>query len=212
MSTNNRSAPKRPPSVRQVKRAAGIKEPSNAIRLLKADHREVEKLFKSFKKSAVTSEKQSLAKQICEALKVHTRIEEEIFYPAFLEATGNDELHNEAIVEHQGAKRLIEEIESSVAGDPLFDARVKVLSEMIKHHVKEEERFNGMFMKARIAGLDLRSLGILIEARKHELTRESQRRGPKTTPKNRDGFMGAAAIARSRASKQGRRAARYDAN
>ena len=150
MPRKNGSAPKSP-SVRQVKHAAGIEEPKNAIALLKADHREVEGLFKTFKSAKSDAEKQALAKKICAALKMHTRIEEEIFYPAFIKATGDNELHSEALVEHHGAKQLIKEIEGAAAGDPLFDARVKVLSEMIKHHVKEEERWTGMFAKARIA-------------------------------------------------------------
>lgn len=186
------------PSLRQVKRAAGIDEPQNAVQLLKADHRKAEGLFRAFAKAASASAKESLAKQICEALTVHMRIEEEVFYPAFIEATGNAQLHSEAVVEHSAAKRLIEEIESSAAGDALFDARVNVLAEMIKHHVKEEERFNGMFMKARMARMDLRALGILLEARQQELTRPPAKRGAKTPRGTRDAFMGAAALARSR--------------
>jgi hemerythrin superfamily protein len=189
------------PSLRHVKRAAGIDEPQNAVQLLKADHRKVESLFKTFKKADSTPAKESLAKQICEALKVHMRIEEEVFYPAFIEATGNEELHSEAVVEHSAAKRLIEEIESSAAGNALFDARVNVLSEMIKHHVKEEERFNGMFMKARMARMDLRALGILLEARQQELTRRPEKPGAKTPRGTRAAFMGAAALARSRGGK-----------
>ena len=198
MPRKNGSAPKRP-SVRQVKHAAGIiGEPKNAIALLKADHREVEGLFKTFKSAKSGSEKQALAKKICAALKVHTRIEEEIFYPAFINATGNKELHGEALVEHHGAKQLIEEIEGAAAGDPLFDARVKVLSEMIKHHVKEEERWTGMFAKARIAGMDLRALGVLLEARKRELAGKTEKRRAKSAANSRSAFMGAAALARSR--------------
>jgi hypothetical protein len=199
MPRNNGSTRKRP-GVREVKNAAGIKEPKSAIVLLKADHREVEGLFKSFKNAKSAAEKQALAKKICAALKLHTRIEEEIFYPAFIQATGDEDLHNEALVEHDGAKKLIKEIESSVAGDPLFDARITVLSEMIKHHVKEEERFSGMFTKARIAGMDLRALGILLEARKRELSREPKGRRVKT-PQVRGPFMGAAALARAKAVK-----------
>src|SRR5262245_15703908 len=119
----------KPPSVRQLRKAAGIDEPKSAIVLLKADHRDVEKLFKSFQQSKSAAEKQSLAEQICDSLKIHTRVEEEIFYPAFLEATSDKALHSEALVEHDGAKKLIEEIERSAGADPLFDARVKVLSE-----------------------------------------------------------------------------------
>jgi hemerythrin superfamily protein len=205
MPKDNGSTEKRP-SVRQVKKAAGISEPKSAILLLKADHREVEALFKSFKAAKSEAEKQSLAKKICTALKLHTRIEEEIFYPAFIQATGHKDIHNEALVEHESAKRLIEEIESSVAGDPLFEARVKVLAEMIKHHVKEEERFTGMFTKARIAGMDLRALGILLEARKQELSGEPKKRRSKA-PKARAPFMGAAALARSKSvNPQARRA------
>jgi hemerythrin superfamily protein len=197
MQRGNGPANKRP-STRQVKRAAGITEPQNAIALLKADHREVEALFRAFKKSKSESEKQALAKQICDALKVHTRIEEEVFYPAYLEATGDEELRNEAVVEHQAAKKLIEEIESSVAGDPLFDARITVLAEMIKHHVKEEESLlGGMFPKARAAGMDLRALGILLEARKQELVAEPSKRRSKTPPKTRTNFVNAEALART---------------
>jgi hypothetical protein len=190
-------APKRP-SVRQLKRAAGIKEPQTAIQLLRADHREVEGLFRAFRRSKSAEEKRSLAKQICAALNVHTRIEEEIFYPAFIEATGDQSLRNEALVEHQGAKALIAEIERG-GDDPLFEARVNVLSEMIRHHVKEEERFNGMFAKARRAGMDLRAVGILLEARKKELTTPTAR--AKTPRGTRAAFMGAAALARSRGEK-----------
>ena len=197
----------KPLTVRQVKRAAGIEAPQNAVALLRADHREVEHLFKSFKNSSSVAEQQAIARRICEALKLHMRIEEEIFYPAFIDATGNKDLHNEAVVEHDGAKKLIQEIEGSVAGDPLFEARVKVLSEMIKHHVKEEERFTGMFAKARIAGMDLRALGILLEARKKELSRKPAKRQSKTPRGTRAGFMGAAAVARSRSAKSGTRRA-----
>src|ERR1043165_6297906 len=84
----------------------------DAIRLLKADHREVEGLFKAFEASESKSEKQSLATKICKALEMHTRIEEEIFYPSFLEATGEQDLHDEALVEHDGAKKLVAEIEA----------------------------------------------------------------------------------------------------
>jgi hemerythrin superfamily protein len=168
MAMINDSASKRR-SERPVKRAAGVDESQNAIALLKADHRQVEKLFKTFKATRSAADKQPLAKQICTALKMHMQLEEEIFYPAFVGATGDKEIHNEALVEHQSAKALIGEIESSVAGDPLFDARVNVLSEMIKHHVKEEERFKGMFLTARVAKMDLRALGALMEARKREL-------------------------------------------
>src|SRR2546425_11779267 len=110
-------------------------KPQDAIALLKADHRQVEEWFEQFEKARDTQRKLKLATQICNALKVHTTIEEEIFYPAFIEATGDRDLHHVAIVEHSGAKNFIAEIEGMDADDDFYDATVKVLSEMIKQHV-----------------------------------------------------------------------------
>jgi hemerythrin superfamily protein len=141
----------------------------DAIALLKADHREVEKLFKSFEKARTGNRKQQLAGRICNALRVHTTIEEEIFYPEFLESTDSTELHHEAEVEHEGAKNLIAKIEASDGQDEYLEARVTVLSEMIKHHVKEEEQPGGMFAKARASEMDLRALGERMRERKDQL-------------------------------------------
>ena len=179
---------------------SGSAAKKDAIALLKSDHRQVEEWFEAFEKSRSDEKKAELAQNICGALRVHTTIEEEIFYPAFLEATGDTDLHHEAAVEHAGAKALMDNIESSSPEDEYFDAKVKVLAEMIKHHVKEEERFNGMFTKARLARMDLRALGILLEARKKELAGAPQNRRT-TAPKARGPFMGAAALARSKSVK-----------
>ena len=141
----------------------------DAIALLKADHRQVEEWFEEFEKARSDDQKQVLADNICEALKVHTTIEEEIFYPAFLEATEDQDTHHEAEIEHEGAKRLIEDIEASSQEDEYFDSMVKVLSEMIKHHVKEEEQPDGMFAEARESDMDLVELGAQLLARKEEL-------------------------------------------
>jgi hemerythrin superfamily protein len=141
----------------------------DAIALLKADHREVEELFEQFEKSRSEDKKARLAQQICQSLKVHTQIEEEIFYPAFLEATGNKDIHHEAEIEHDGAKKLIAQIEASRPSDDYFDSRVKVLSEMIKHHVREEEKREGMFAEARDSDMDLDALGMQLQQRKDEL-------------------------------------------
>ncbi len=147
--------------------------PRDAIALLKADHREVEDWFEQFEKARSDAKKLELATKICTALTVHTMIEEEIFYPAYLEATGDQELNDEAIVEHDGAKKLIAEIEEMTPDDELYDAKVKVLSEMIEHHVKEEEQpSKGMFAKARASDLDLEDLGMRLQARKEELMAE----------------------------------------
>ena len=144
----------------------------DAIALLKADHRQVEDWFEQFEKARNDDRKLDLATKICNALKVHTTIEEEIFYPAFLEATEDKDLHHEAEVEHNGAKKLIAEIEASGPDDDYYDAKVKVLSEMIKHHVKEEEQPGGMFAEARKSDMDLDALGEQMAARKAELEDE----------------------------------------
>lgn len=143
---------------------------SDAISLLKSDHRQVESWFAEFQSARGATRKQDLARRICQALEIHTQIEHEIFYPAFLEMTGEEDIHHEAEVEHDGAKKLIAEIESSSPADDYFDAQVKVLSEMIKHHVNEEEKRGGMFAKARESQMDLRFLGEQLAARKAELS------------------------------------------
>ena len=150
-------------------RGSRAARPEDAIALLKADHREVEGYFEAFEKARSDDRKQELAEKICRALTVHATIEEEIYYPAFLEATEEKDLHHEAAVEHEGAKRLIADIEASGPDDDYFDAKVTVLSEMIKHHVKEEEQPDGLFAKSRQSEMDLVSLGEQLASRKAEL-------------------------------------------
>ena len=153
---------------------------NDAVELLKSDHRQVEDWFEQFEKARSDDRKQDLVMKIFDALRVHTAIEEEIFYPAFYEATQEEDLHHEAIVEHDGAKKLMAEIESSGPENEYYDARVKVLSEMIKHHVKEEEQRDGMFAKARSSDMDLVAVGEQLAARKAELevvTRRDQGSG-----------------------------------
>ena len=141
----------------------------DAVSLLKADHRQVEEWFGQFKSARSNERKATLAGNICRALTVHTVIEEEIFYPAFLEATEEEDIHHEAAVEHDSAKKLIAEIEASGPDDDYYDAKVKVLSEMIKHHVNEEEKRGGMFAKAKASDMDLAALGQRLAERKAEL-------------------------------------------
>lgn len=149
----------------------------NAIALLKADHRQVEGWFEEFEKSRSADKKVRLRDQICTALQVHMRIEEEMFYPAFLEAADDEDLHHEAMIEHDGAKKLIGEILKSGPEDEYFDARVKVLSEMIKHHVREEEQPGGMFSQARDAEIDLKALGGQMAGEKAKLMGQAGQRG-----------------------------------
>lgn len=170
---------KRSATAKRQKRSSA--KPQDAIALLKADHRQVEEWFSQFEKASSSSRKQDLAQKICLALKTHTTIEEDVFYPAFLEATEETDLHHEAEVEHDGAKKLIAQIESSGADDEYFDARVTVLSEMIKHHVKEEEARDGMFAKARQSDMDLVALGEQLAARKAQIMGGAGSRGRGTS-------------------------------
>jgi hypothetical protein len=141
--------------------------PSDAIGLLQADHREVEGYFDQYKSAEGAEQKKGLATQICAALRVHAQIEEEIFYPAARKATKDNDLLDEATVEHAGAKVLIAEIEAMQPGMPLYDAKITVLGEQIEHHVKEEEP--ELFPKVQESRLDLVALGKQMSERKAEL-------------------------------------------
>jgi hypothetical protein len=131
----------------------------------------VQDLFEQFEKAREDKRKQTLAARICMELTIHARIEEEIFYPAAREALRKDgDLLDEAEVEHDSAKELIAQIESGKPGDDLWDAKVTVLGEYIKHHVKEEQ--TEMFPKVRGTKLDLRGLGEQLLQRKEQLQEE----------------------------------------
>jgi hemerythrin superfamily protein len=143
------------------------RRPQDAIALLKADHREVKTMFREFEKTEEDDQKQALAERICSALTVHTQIEEEIFYPAAYEALEEDDLLDEAEVEHASAKDLISQIQSSSPTEPLYDAKVKVLGEYVDHHVQEEEK--ELFPECRDSDMDLKALGEQLKARKEEL-------------------------------------------
>jgi len=144
-------------------------EYTDAIMLLKADHRTVEDLFEKFEKAKGDDKKVQIAQQICTELKIHTMIEEEIFYPTFRGKIEDDTL-DEAYVEHDGAKVLINDIMANGADDEFFEAKVTVLSEEIKHHVKEEEQpKEGMFAQCRETDVDLKELRDRMLDRKEEL-------------------------------------------
>lgn len=141
----------------------------DAIALLKADHRAVEALFEKFEAATAPAKQQALATEICTELVIHTMIEEEIFYPA-LQGKIEDDMMDEAYVEHDGAKLLIAQIIAGAPGEDFFEAKVKVLSEDIIHHVHEEEMpSEGMFAKARATDVDMDALGEQMRARKEEL-------------------------------------------
>jgi hemerythrin superfamily protein len=148
---------------------------ADPFEMLKADHREVEKMHKEYEKlvknEADAEERGELAARICAALTVHATVEEEVFYPPVREAIDDDDIMDHADVEHASAKDLIAQIESMDPDDSHFDAKVTVLCEYVAHHVKEEEE--EMFPKARKAkDLDFASLAAEMEARKSELEAE----------------------------------------
>lgn len=150
---------------------------TDAIALLKADHRKVEELFEQFEKASGAAKKQKLCHEICVELKIHTMLEEEIFYPA-LRGKIDDDLLDEAYVEHDGAKVLINDLESSTPDADFYDAKVSVLSEEIDHHVGEEEMpGEGMFAQARKADVDLVAMRDAMLARKEELLAQSKAEG-----------------------------------
>jgi hypothetical protein len=155
-------------------RRTGKRDPL-AVRLLKQDHREVEGWFDEYEQLEDDGEKLELFSRIALALKVHTALEEEIFY-AEERGEVEDDMLDEAQVEHDSAKKLIAEIEEMQPGDDLYDAKVKVLGEYIKHHVKEEEQPGGIFAQAKKGDEDLEEMGERLKARKEELMAEMQGR------------------------------------
>ena len=159
--------PPKPRAKADTNAAPAATKPVDAIKLLKGDHREVKAYFKEYAGLEDNTDKQALADKICLALTVHAQIEEEIYYPATREAIDDDDLLDEAEVEHASAKQLIAEITAMKAGDRLFDAKMTVLGEYIDHHVAEEE--DEMFPESRDSDLDLKALGVQLAERKAEL-------------------------------------------
>jgi hemerythrin-like domain-containing protein len=145
---------------------------AEAINMLKEDHDRVEKAFKEFEKldREDTETVRQLVATVCEELKIHTTLEEEIFYPAVREAIDDEDLMNEASVEHETAKMLIEQLENMQPDDPNYYATFTVLGEYVMHHVEEEEK--EMFPAAKKTDLDFESLAQQMKERKEELAGE----------------------------------------
>jgi len=150
-----------------TKRTGSSSQAQDAIAMLTADHKKVKKLFADFdklKEKGSDADKSAIVDQICNELKIHTELEEEIFYPAVRKAIDDSGLMDEALVEHAGAKELIAQLEDASPDDDLYDAKVTVLGEQINHHVKEEE--GEMFPKAKKAKVDTEALGATMLKRK----------------------------------------------
>jgi len=156
---------------------ANENKPQDGLQLLASDHRKVEQLFEQFEKASGTSAKEKLVRQICTELKIHSMIEEEIYYPEIRGKVEEDAL-DEAYVEHDSAKLLINELEAAEPDESFYEAKVKVLKELIEHHVKEEEKQrDNLFQQTRAAEIDLEALGERLEARKQELTLLAESQG-----------------------------------
>jgi hemerythrin superfamily protein len=146
-------------------------ESMNVFDLLEQDHREVEEWFDEYDELEKDDERKSeLSEKICTALKVHAQIEEEIFYPQARKVTKDDDLIDEALVEHSTVKNLIAEIEAMEVGEELYDAKIRVLGEMVKQHIKEEE--DELFPEVQSAKVDVEALGKELAERKEELMPE----------------------------------------
>jgi len=157
---------------------------SDAVAMLKADHRKVEGLFKKAEKASGKA-KEKLVAQVCNELIIHTVLEEEIFYPACRADRVEEDKMDEAQVEHDGAKILINDVKDADAGSEGYDAKIKVLSEYIKHHVKEEEKpRTGVFAQAKRKGVDFTALGTEMQSRKEALMAKAEQDAlPKPKPK-----------------------------
>ena len=163
MATASPSAASKKAAASKTKAAKG----PDAIVLLKDDHRAVEKLFGQFEKAKDDDRRKALADKICLELRVHMQIEEEIFYPVSREYLKNDDIVDEAVVEHAAARDLMDEIEAMQPGEELYDAKMTVLEEQIEHHVEEEEE--DYFPKVKKTDMDLKAVGTRMAARKQQL-------------------------------------------
>jgi hemerythrin superfamily protein len=144
----------------------------DVLEILEQDHREVEEMFNEYDELPDGDKRKGeLARDICRALEVHAQIEEEIFYPRAREATKDDDLIDEAVVEHASVKHLIGEIRSMKVGDELYDARIRVLEEIVKRHIQEEEE--ELFPELVSAGMDVTETGRQLAERKQELMTET---------------------------------------
>jgi hypothetical protein len=177
---------------------------ADAVQLLKNDHREVEKLFAEHEKAGTRTRRKAIIEQIILALKIHAELEESIFYPAVRQKADAEDKLDEAQVEHDTVKILIADLESG-ANSEFRDAKIKVLSEYVKHHVEEEEASGGILEQGRKAGLDLRELGQQMAARKEELQADPSQINAEPVSIDMDAGMGRTQGRAQSAGQRGRR-------
>jgi len=148
-----------------------VKTALDVTEILHEDHMKVSELFFKFSKTEDESEKEALVQEILTELHVHAKVEEEIVYPVVEdEAEEGEELVGEANVEHKMVKYLMAELSQMTGEDEELDAKVTVLCELVKHHIREEEK--EMFKKLRESGADLEELAEQVKERKDELLAE----------------------------------------
>lgn len=166
---------RRSPTTRNA-RSSRSSAGDDAVSMLMEDHKKVQKLFRDFEKAHDKEDDDScreIAQLVCTELEVHTTLEEELFYPAAREILGEDEeLIDEAEVEHQSAKELVAQLRGMDPSDAKFAPTFTVLAEYVKHHIKEEE--GQIFPKVQKARLDVDGLGQEMQARKSELNAEAE--------------------------------------
>lgn len=161
------TALRKTPSIKKSTTPTSTDKPQEATALLRADHKLVSGLFEEYESARSIAKKRDLVAKICKELTIHAQIEEEIFYPMVKDALKDKMLIPEASVEHETLKNLIAQLEGKEPDGEMFDAKIKVLSEYVKHHVKEEQ--NEIFPKAKASKLDMLALGEQLAKRKAEL-------------------------------------------
>jgi hypothetical protein len=149
----------------------------NAVQMIRQDHKKVEGLFKKFAQAKSNGAKKRICDRVIEELEVHTKLEEEIFYPAVQKELGDEEMIEEAEKEHQQAKDLIQELKTMGGENEQLEGKFSELVECIKHHVEEEQ--SEMLPKAEESEMDLAHYGKQMTERKKALTGKSQTRRAK---------------------------------
>ena len=188
--TRNGKAGRRPTPLKKKRALRPRKDAPSAISLLKSDHREVDALFSQFEKASGTARKQTIVRKICDALTVHMKIEEDIFYPPARDALkrAGEDLLDEAEVEHEGMKWRIDLLKKMRPEEDLYDAEVKVLAEYVRHHVKEEER--KLFPRLYLSDFDNAGVGEQLAAKKEQMTGKPVKEKPSLIERGIEALVG----------------------
>src|SRR5438105_13844773 len=160
----------------QKRKSSSARITPKSIAIVLKDHKNVQKMFRDFvkMKREDDSDREDLIERVCKELTVHTRLEEELFYPFAREHLPEPDLIDEASVEHATAKELVAQLEAGNDEEDMRDARFKVLTEYVKHHIQEEEgELFPQLAKAKEAKEPLEVLAEQMQERKLELAQEA---------------------------------------